>query len=381
MSYIDMHQVVPEFTEAAWSIDSLNVVSDETIRSKFGYHLVKITDERDYSSFEAASDHLEELLDNLPRSNNLERKTARRLLNKHGYTVDSTVVETAIGQLPAENAWEHLRTNGFGAEFSDRSFASIGDSTYTLGQLTAQLDEMRTDTTVTAKVHTGINRFLRDKAYAYVVPSLREDNPEFARILNEYENGLLLFRVSEEVVWNQAQEDTAALRELYEDIGDNYRFPERHRAIVFRTIVDTLLQPVQQGLEQGLDISSIYERVNREDLDVEIDTVFVSDSTNQMYGEVIGLEPGQYTDMISRGARDMILYLDGIEAPRQKTFEEARTELLKEHQERLEQQWIEELHDRYDVHLYPERLRYAFTDSTVDDTPLPDRLPSGVVSD
>lgn len=381
MSYFDMHKVVPEFTEAVWSIDSLDVVSEKRIRSQFGYHLVKITGERDYSTFEAASSHLEDVLEDLPRSNNLEQKIGRELMNKHGYSVDSTVVERALSELPSENGWEHLQSNGFGPKFSTQTFSSLGDSTFTLGQMTGHLQEVRKDTTVIERIYRGVNRFLRDKAYAYEAPSLRERNQEFARLMNEYENGLLLFRTSEEVIWNKAQEDTAALRELYEEIGEKYRFPQRHRTIVFRTIVDSMLNPVLEGLDEGLDISAIQERIDRETLDVEIDTVFVSDTTNQMYGDVIGLEPGEHTGPIAKGARDMILYLDEIEEPRQKTFREARTDLLKEYQERLEQQWLEDLHDRYDVHVYPERLGYAFSDSTITDEPLPDRLPSGTISD
>ncbi len=381
MSYVDMHQVVPAFANAAWSMDSLNTVSEQRVRSRFGYHLIKITGERDYSSLEAARAHLEPVLENLPRSNNLERKVGRELLREHGYSIDTAVVRQAVNELPEEERWQHLASEGFGPEASRRQFASVGDSTYTLGQLTPHLEQVRQDTTTIEKVFTGVKRFMRDKAYAYVVPTLRENNPEFARVLSEYENGLLLFRVSEEVIWDKAREDTAALRELYEEIGSQYRFPRRHRTIVFRTIVDSMLKPVQEGLDEGLDISQIQERIDDEDVNVEIDTVFVADTTNQMYGDVIGLKPGEHSDMIEKGARNFVLYLDGIEEPRQKTFEEARTDLLREYQQRLEVQWIEELRDRYDVRLYPERLRYAFRDSSIADEPLPNRMPSETVSD
>ena len=57
-----------------------------------------------------------------------------------------------------------------------------------------------------------------------------------------------------------------------------------------------------------------------------------------------------------------MLYLDGVEAPRPMTFEEARAQAVANYQDELDARLRKRLRAKYDAELYPERLRLAFQD-------------------
>jgi hypothetical protein len=57
----------------------------------------------------------------------------------------------------------------------------------------------------------------------------------------------------------------------------------------------------------------------------------------------------------------MLLLIDGIEAPRRKTMDEARADVLAEYQQLVEDSWLARLRDKYHAVLYPENLKGAFS--------------------
>ncbi len=60
--------------------------------------------------------------------------------------------------------------------------------------------------------------------------------------------------------------------------------------------------------------------------------------------------------MLGERRRLAVYRLDAIEAPRRKTFQEARAEVISGYQDRLERAWEARLRDRYDARVFPERV-------------------------
>ncbi|MGB3541411.1 MAG: hypothetical protein WBA11_00675, partial [Rubrivirga sp.] len=89
---------------------------------------------------------------------------------------------------------------------------------------------------------------------------------------------------------------------------------------------------------------------------VRLDTVYVADSTGSALDAVLDLEAGERTGVtMERGRRTVYVY-DALEAPRAKTFAEARAELITGYQEQVEEEWEERLRERYGAEVYPERV-------------------------
>jgi peptidyl-prolyl cis-trans isomerase SurA len=161
-------------------------------------------------------------------------------------------------------------------------------------------------------------------------------------------------------VWTLASSDEAGLRAHFEAHADEYRFPERRRVLAFGTPSDSLLEQVRVDLGAGRSPAEILEAYRDSPLTLRLDTVYVADSTASPLDLTLGFSPGQYTEVVPERSRLAVYLLDGIEAPRAKTFDEARAELVSDYQEVLEARWVERLRAQYDAHTYPENLVGAF---------------------
>jgi peptidyl-prolyl cis-trans isomerase SurA len=108
------------------------------------------------------------------------------------------------------------------------------------------------------------------------------------------------------------------------------------------------------------DSTTSVDLLFEEDSRFRVDTMFVSDSTRSIYDQVLGLDVGQTVGPRPYRGGFILLAVDGIEAPREKTFEEARADVVSEYQTAVEQAWLKRLHDRYDAEIYAENLVSAF---------------------
>ena len=90
------------------------------------------------------------------------------------------------------------------------------------------------------------------------------------------------------------------------------------------------------------------------------DTVLVEGITNSVYDQAIILEIGERTDVLPVRTRHVVLWLDGVEPARSKTFEEAKAEVISEVQIFLEERLLSRLRTKYGVETYPDRLKHVF---------------------
>ncbi len=249
------------------------------------------------------------------------------------------------------------------ASLATLQIAQLGDSTYTLGSFLdfAQDRGIRQDMAPDTGIRQALSAYAADAAIAYETAALEKRNPEFARVMTEFREGLILFSLMEDSVWNAASEDSLALHAHWEAHQNEYTFPERTRVVAFYSSNDSLLQVVASKLDSGISGAALQEWIASDSTAaIRVDTVRVAEETSSIFDRALSLDVGGHVGPIPH-ARDRVLLLkDGLEPPRVKTFEEARATVVGEYQQVLEEALIERLRQRYDVHLFPERLQAAF---------------------
>ena len=64
--------------------------------------------------------------------------------------------------------------------------------------------------------------FLNSNLVTYKKENLENENEEFAHILGEYRDGLLLFDLMESTIWNASKTDSIGIKEYYESHKNQY---------------------------------------------------------------------------------------------------------------------------------------------------------------
>lgn len=354
-------QALPKGLRTAVSeLDSVGAVSG-VVSSRFGYHLLKLTGRQARESFEEAYDALKKKISDQARVDRRKSAFAHEIRAEEGITVDTTHLLKAAGISSVDSLARPLLSLTDSASVPDQPVATLGDSTYTLGQITQHL--MQTDGGAQMTLTALIESFLNEKAIQYAVTRLSQRDPSLAQKAKKYREGALLFRYMQDSVWTAAAQDSAGLRATYRQNRDQYRFPERVRTIVLRAPSDSLLRPYHTSYEGGRSLGSTLEAATKDSI-VSVDTVFISDRSAEVYQPIREVEDLQSVGPTAHENEWLMMIRDTRLPPRPKSFAEARSSVVQDHQEVYEQKVIQRLRDRYAAETYPERLRPFFSVSS-----------------
>lgn len=350
------------FLDAAYAINEEGDVSD-VVETSYGYHLIKLLEIGSRPTYDESYEELKREVARLPRAKLAEEQFARGLWANYGGTVDTAAVVNAVTSTNLDSLLTQAASNSLPASMQSLQIAQLGDSTYTLGGFLsfAQDRGIRQDLLTESGIKQALAAYAADEAIAFETAALESRNAEFGRVMTEFREGLILFSLMEDSVWTAASEDTLALQAHWETRKDSYRFPERTRVVAFYSPSDSLLKDLAMKIEDGVAGAALQSLISADStLNVRIDTVRIAEATNSVFDQALSLEVGSHVGPV-RHSRDWVLLLkDGIEAPRVKTFEEARANVVSEYQELLEEALISRLREKYDVYVFPERLQTAF---------------------
>ena len=332
------------------------------VETSFGIHLILLTGRGELPSFEEAYDDLKTLAGQLPRTGVAEEALARDIVQTRQGHVDTTLVLNAFAGIPPDSILI-LPNSGLDESAIADTFFVLGDSTWTLGQLVETIGDLGdrsrydTESTVRALIASYVTEATLDAEAA----RLEERDAEFGKIMQEFRDGLVLFALMEDSVWTAADQDSAALRAHYAIQPEAYQWPDRIRAISLQSTSDSLLQDAAARFDAGASVADIHALYAADTLHtLHADTTLIADSSGSVYDRILDLSEGERTEILALRSRRIILVHDGIESARPKTFEEARTEIVSEHQNVLEERLIARLRKRYNAHTFPDRLVQAF---------------------
>ena len=348
-------RMVPPFEAAAFALTAPGELS-EPVQTRFGWHLIQLTARGELPSYDEAYDAIKQRAQRLPRTSLRRQAVGREYFESVGGTFREDVVRGALSALPADSVQLVVARDGFPEPVASETFATIADSSYVVSRLQPVFAGTRVRGDAANALVDAARTFVEEEALEQAIAGLEDRDPEFRRIFRSYADGVLYFRMAEDSVWTRAKEDEAALRAYHERTAAQYRWPERRRVLAFRSPSDSVLTVVRERLAGGAAPASAMDGIDAERFALAMDTLYVADSTETALDAVLSLAPGQQTEVLGERRRLAVYRLDAIEPPRQKTFREARAEVISGYQDQLERAWEARLRERYDARVYPERV-------------------------
>ena len=349
------------FHDALFALDSLGQISD-IIETPFGLHLIRFDEASELPTYDQEYERLSRLVQSLPRIKTAESQLKQSLRSLYVSSVDTLELVRFIGDVLPDSLKSHF--SQIDSVDVSLPLITLADSVYTLHQFADfSVDRMIAvpeDVTSKDLALEYADAFLNDRIIFYHSFELEKSDKEFQQIMNEFQDGLALFAIMEDSVWNASSDDSTALVQHYEDHAETYQWPERYRLIEISGSPDSLLTEAIEVLSSS-SISELQSKIASDSTwNLRVDTVLVAESTNSIYDRGTELSPGEHTEILSDRTRRLFLYVDGIEPARLKTFEEANTEVMSEIQILLEEDFHQRLRSKFKVITFPERLEFAF---------------------
>ncbi len=350
IGWIDESRFEPRFIRKINEVTEPGEIS-EPFESEYGIHIVRLDSIRTYRDEQHLREELYERLRNLPRYRENKasvHKSVRQNANErvHSETYDSfdnfvqAHSSTDFGDIP----WPE--------ELLYEPFYTIDGVTYPLQHFVEFVEEKVEGRRNKQYRHTYLNDYKNAMAEKIVVDVTKRVFPEFDQLSQTYHEGLAVFKITEDSVWTRSMQDTTALRNIFDENRDDFRFGTRYRFYRLSADSEERLHDARTIVNHGLPIDSIRAAVDG--LILRTDTINSLDSFP--FDHLQGLEPGEFTDVFEYRNRDTILYLAEIMEPRRMEFEEAFMQVVSVYQPILEEEWVQSLRDQYRVTPRPERL-------------------------
>ena len=220
-------RMIPEFENAAFALKNIGDVS-APIQSAFGWHIIKLLDRKGLAGFETVKADIERNVKRDERANMGQKAFVDRLRNEYGYAVNTANVNEfskllenktladSVFQLEVAKLNKPLFTFA-GKEFTQSDFAAyLKKNAYSDKTIASEVIEQKMDA------------FTEKEILAYEDSQLENKYEDFRFLINEYHDGILLFEVSNNEVWEKASKDTEGLARYFNEHKADYRWEKPH---------------------------------------------------------------------------------------------------------------------------------------------------------
>ncbi len=339
---------VPEFENAAFLLGS-NGDYSKPIKTVYGWHIIKRLDLRGIKSFKDSEIDLKTKVARSDRAELSETFVLNKIKSEYNFKeyrkgiddfykyCDSTLL-TSEWKVPES---KKLKTKMFdfnGVTYTQKDFAEHLKNTL----VPKRGGDYQRIVTYTYK--RWIENMLRD----FEKSQLPNKKPDYVRLLKEYREGIILFDLSSERIWNKSITDTSGLRAFYNRKASTWQWDERMNGTVYKCINQETANLVRGYLMKEKDDVFILEKINKESaLNVRVEAGIYQakdrpDLNGVSFKEGIGKvyeSNGQY----------IVLKVDKILPVENKDLNQVRGSVAAKYQDYLMKEWIKELRAKYKI--------------------------------
>ncbi len=189
--------------------------------------------------------------------------------------------------------------------------------------------------------------------------SLEQQYEDFAALVREFNDGILLFKVEEQEVWSKLKFDTTDARVFFDSTRSRWMTEQRYTLREIFVLTDSAAASIKQRLQAGEDFTALAgaatQRAGMREKNGSLGTVSPRTSSAARAIEEQSAAEGTWVGPEKDERGWMFVKLERIVAPRQKTFEEALPELATAYQDALQQSltaaWLEQVRTKHPVRM------------------------------
>ena len=367
LGFFQRRMMVKEFDEAAFNLKNIGDVSN-VIKTQFGYHIIKLTDRSPYPSYDEQKEELTNLFKK-SRYQAVYDALIDSLRSKYNYKLNQQTFDTVL----KGNDTLKIGTDPSNMdEIKDLTLFSFANTNTSVGDFFSKLNDtpdFRNKLLKKDVFENAISKISGDLLLDQEAMNLEKTDKAFADLMDDYKDGIYIFKLQEDEVWNKIKVDSAKLYNYYEDTKDKYTWPDRVEYAEIFSRSDSLINKYYSLLQNGEDFDSIATKyTERPGFKEKAGHYNLEDAKHsQLATEADNLQKaGDYSKPFKNSGGYSIVMLIKKDPSHPKTFEEAKPEVSGAFQEaeskRLENNYIQGLKKLYKPVYYYDELPKAFTD-------------------
>ncbi len=368
LPWFGIGRMVPEFEIASFALKNQGDYS-KPIRTSFGWHIIKKIDSKPIGTFDEVKSDLQSRIAKDQRSQQSRKFLVEKLKKEYNYKFNDKqlqefylVVDTSL----FSGTWKVQK-----AATLTKTLFTLGDSIYNQQQFAKYIENNRkklknekaSQPLVNSYINELYNKYSDEKVIAYEEARLDAKYPQFRYLMSEYHDGILLFDLTDKMVWSKAVKDTIGLTDFYEKNKKNYSWEKRADITIFEysndKVKDEALKLIEKKNEKGIANSEIVK------METKKDSLALKITENKLYQkgdnpivDKIAFNADASFNKVYEVASDkkQIIVLNKMLEPQIKTLPEAKGLVTADYQSYLEKNWIAELRAKHTITVNKEVL-------------------------
>ena len=261
LGYFSRRRWVQPFDEVAMNLKPGQLSG--IVRTPYGYHLIKCFDVRPRKTFEAAKQELQPIYQQLrfPEDN---AKFISRLKKEVRFTMYDSALKQFLASVDSngtthDSAW----WSRVPPEIGTAPLFSVQDQHVSVDSVAHLLDAPTdlANTSLRAQpLAAAVDKIGEQLVFSAKADLLAKSVPEFAALLAEYREGILLYQVEQEHVWNKIVMGDSVLKPYFAANRDKFTWPDRISITEIKGSSDSVAGVIFRMLRSGETIETVAEQ-------------------------------------------------------------------------------------------------------------------------
>ncbi len=339
-----------EFEDAAFSLTLENPVS-KPIKSAFGWHIVQLIEKHLPKSMADSKTELEEKIGKDERSRLVTASLNDKLRKKYTIKKDAKAyanVQKVVTDDFYDSKWD-LPTD---LKPFAGNLVSIQDSNNSQESFLNYVKDQQKSGIKLKPVAKLVDKLYKtfedEKVNNYYNDNLEKEFPEFANVMDEYRDGLLLFDLMEKEIWEKSKTDTIGLKKFYDLNKDKYTWKTRLDMTVASSTKELVVKEAMKMLKANATADEIKAKLNTKDKIDVMSNKGVYEEGNDAIPKGTKMQTG-VSDISKQGEYYFVSLVNKVVPAGNKTLEECKGKAINDYQQDLESNWVSNLKKDYSV--------------------------------
>jgi peptidyl-prolyl cis-trans isomerase SurA len=312
-------------------------------------------DKKGIQTFDEAKGEIKYKISKDSRSQLSRNSVITRIKKENNFSEDFKALDQLVEKVDTSylsGKWSIEKVSGF-----NKTLFTLGIEKTTQQEFAKYISDNQTvqkkDALPEALVRKAYAAFRDNKIISYEDVRLEEKYPEFRLLMQEYHDGILLFDITNELVWDKAIKDSAGLAEFHEKNKNNYLWGDRIEAAIYKSKDEKTAKAVRKLVnkrnKKGYSIDFIKKKINKNsELNLQTEEGIFSKGDNETIDKLKWVQGLSLDEKTNDG---LIVFVEVIRLvpPGPKSLPEAKGLITSDYQTFLEKQWIKELKAKYQV--------------------------------